>query len=60
MIQKTWTSKPVAFQVRASEAYKRALEQLAASDGKSLASLADHAIRIYARQIGWKEPIPKR
>lgn len=60
MLEKTWVSKPVAFQVRGTTKYKKALERLAEADGKSLAALADHAIRLYAREIGWTEPIPKR
>jgi hypothetical protein len=59
-LNKTWTSKPVAFQVRASEEYKAVLERLAAFDGKSIASLADHAIRLYARSINFPEALPKR
>jgi predicted HicB family RNase H-like nuclease len=57
---KTWESKPVAFQVRGTPEYKAALEMGAKYDGKSLASLADHAIRLYLRSIGFNEPIPKR
>ena len=57
---KTWTSKPVAFQVRGSDEYKAALGRFAAADGKSIAALADHAIRLYAKQQGFTEPIPKR
>lgn len=59
-LNKTWKSKPVAFQVRGTPEYKKALERLAAADGKSLASLADHAIRLYARTINFAEAIPKR
>ncbi len=59
-LQKTWKSKPVAFQVRASPEYKAVLERLAEFDGKSLASLADHSIREYARAVGFPETIPRR
>lgn len=59
-LDKTWQSKPVAFQVRGSVEYKSALGKLAEFDGKSLASLADHAIRLYARTINFTDPIPKR
>jgi hypothetical protein len=52
--------KPIAFQVRGSDEYKVVLEELAAFDGKSIASLADHAIRLYARSIGFVKPLPKR
>lgn len=50
----------VAFQVRASEEYKAVLVRLAKFDGKSIASLADHAIRLYLRSIGFPEVLPKR
>ncbi len=59
-LEKTWESKPVAFQVRASVEYKAVLERLAQFDGKSIASLADHAIRLYARSINFPESLPKR
>jgi hypothetical protein len=59
-LDKTWTSKPVAFQVRGSLDYKAVLEELALFDGKSIASLADHAIRLYARSIGFTKTLPKR
>lgn len=52
--------KPIAFQVRGSLEWKAALEVAAEFDGKSIAALADHAIRWYARQIGFPEAIPKR
>jgi hypothetical protein len=53
-------SKPMAFQVRGSVEYKAVLEELAVFDGKSIASLTDHAIRIYARSINFPKPLPKR
>jgi hypothetical protein len=59
-LDKDWTSKPVAFQVRGSASYKAALVELAAFDGKSLAALADQAIRAYARSIAWPGTLPKR
>lgn len=59
-LEKTWESKPVVFQVRGSLEYKAVLERLAEYDGKSIASLADHAIRLYARSIGFPEALPKR
>jgi hypothetical protein len=52
--------KPVAFQIRVSEEYKAVLEEAAAFDGKSVVALIDHAIRWYARLIGFPESIPKR
>jgi hypothetical protein len=59
-LNKTWTSKPVAFQVRGGEEYKAVLEELATFDGKSIASLADQAIRMYARSIGFTKVLPRR
>lgn len=41
----------VAFQVRGSEEYKAAIERGAKFDGKSIASLVDHAVRLYLRSI---------
>jgi hypothetical protein len=54
-LNKTWTSKPVAFQVRGSEEYKAAIERGAKFDGKSIASLVDHAVRLYLRSIGFPD-----
>ena len=59
-LEKTWTSKPVAFQVRGNDDYKAAVEAFAEAEGKSVAALADHAIRAYARQVGYSAVIPKR
>ena len=58
-LQKDWESKPVAFQVRASVEYKAAIERFAESEGKSVAALVDHALRFYARSVGF-EGIPMR
>jgi hypothetical protein len=57
---KDFESKPIAFQVRGVPDYKAAIEKLAKFDGKSVSSLADHALRVYARQINFPDPIPTR
>lgn len=59
-LEKTWTSKPVAFQVRGNEDYKADVEAFAEAEGKSVAALADHAIRAYAREVGYTGTIRKR
>ena len=58
--EKTWTSKPVAFQVRGSDDYKASIERFAAAEGKSVAALVDHALRAYAKMSGFAEQIPMR
>ncbi len=58
-LHKDWESKPVAFQVRATAEYKAVIERFAESEGKSVAALVDHALRFYARSVGF-EPIPMR
>ena len=52
--------KPVAFQVRGSDEYKRVVKLLAKHDRRSMASLVDRALRVYAEQIGFPIPIPER
>ncbi len=59
-MKKSWESKPVAVQVRGSEEYKAAIEEFAESEGKSVAAMVDHAIRLYVRQAGYAKLIPKR
>jgi hypothetical protein len=50
----------VAVIVRGCDEYKKAIEQLAEFDGKSVSGLVDHAVRAYLRSIGFSEVIPKR
>ncbi len=52
--------RPPSFQVRGSLGFRRAIEEFAEFDGKSVPALFDHAIRLYARQSGFMKRIPKR
>lgn len=52
--------KPFVIQVRGSAEFGDAVRKLAESDGMSISTLVDKAIRDYARSIGFNEPIPKR
>ncbi len=52
--------KPVVAIVRGSPEYKKYLESLAEFDRETIAGLFDRAIRVYAKHVGFEEPIPKR
>jgi hypothetical protein len=52
--------KPFVIQVRGSIEFGEAVRKLAESDGMSVSTLVDKAIRDYARSIGFTDPIPKR
>ncbi len=52
--------KPLIAQIRGTEEFRTWLQVVADRDGRSIAGLIDRAVRIYAEQIGVKEPAPKR
>ena len=52
--------KPVVALILGSPEYKAYLKRLAEFDRETIAGLFDRAIRVYAKHVGFEEPIPKR
>jgi hypothetical protein len=55
-----WKIKPIVIQMRGSLEFKATVERLAEFDGTNVAAMVDRAIRRYAREIEFPDPLPKR
>lgn len=52
--------KPMVVQIRGSREYKEWAEELARTDGSTLAALYDRAVRRYAKELGFPKVPPRR